>query len=204
VYVVVFEENGSDHGLQRAVGHAAYSNVFMRHGDIGLVHGFADAIEAWQGMDAEQAFPQGQIFFSPNASWLQPPGHAIRMVTDSFASLYLNTTLNNTDGGIDVVAMTNASAGTPIDSIVLRIVNFNQQGPPTPVVLDFGSGGWTVKQEATAMLLSDESSPFSPDPTLQNTLANPTAVLPREIYVYPGEAIMVPAMSFMTVLLSAA
>lgn len=204
VWAVVFEENGGDHGLLRGVGHAAFSNVFMRHGDIAVVHGFADAIEAWQGMDAEQAFPQGQIFFTPNASWLQPPGHAIAMVTDSFATYYLNTTLGSSGSGIDIVALTNATAGSAVDSIVLRIVNYNPEGSPTQINLDFGASGWTPKTTANAVVLNDVDSPMQPNALLQNTPADTAVVLPRQTVVDLSTGLMVPSMSFMTVFLESA
>ena len=68
---VILEENGDDHGLLRGLGHATYNNMFIRHSNIGKVHGYANAIEAWQGMDSEEAFPQGQIFYTSDISFGQ-------------------------------------------------------------------------------------------------------------------------------------
>ena len=55
---VILEENGGDHGLLRGLGHATYSNMMHRRSDFAPVHGYANALEAWQGMNSEQAFPQ--------------------------------------------------------------------------------------------------------------------------------------------------
>lgn len=63
---VILEENGNDHGLLRGLGHAAYSNMMHRHARLAPVHGYANALEAWQGMDVEQSFPQVRSTCAPN------------------------------------------------------------------------------------------------------------------------------------------
>ena len=81
---VILEENGGDHGLLRGLGHATYSNMMHRHADFGNVHGYANGLETFQGMDPEQAFPQGQLFMLPNMTWGQPTFHVIQMVAESY------------------------------------------------------------------------------------------------------------------------
>ena len=92
---VILEENGGDHGLLRGLGHATYSNMMHRHGDFAHVHGYANAMEAWQGMDVEQAFPQGQIFTLPNMTWGQPTYYVIQMVQLSYQPYNLQLSTNN-------------------------------------------------------------------------------------------------------------
>lgn len=118
---VILEENGDDHGLLRALGHAAYSNMMHRHGDFAVVHGYANALEAWQGMNSEQAFPQGQLFTLPNMTWGQPTYWVVRMVEESYQPrlLWLDSKWTARAGDtLDVVAVRGDS------SVVLRAVNF--------------------------------------------------------------------------------
>ena len=45
---------------------------------------YADALQAWQGMNVEQLFPQGQVFTLPNMTWGQPTFWVIKMVAESY------------------------------------------------------------------------------------------------------------------------
>ncbi len=106
---VILEENGGDHGLLRGLGHATYSNMMHRlmalfrrqlitgHADFGFLHGYANCLEAFQGMDVEQAFPQGQIFFLPNMTWAQPTYYVIQMVANSYQPYNMIASSNYTD-----------------------------------------------------------------------------------------------------------
>jgi len=119
---VCFEENGWDHDLLRGIGHAAFSMMYARHGDFAPVQGFADAIQAWQGMNAEQNFPQGALFTFPNMTFLQPPGHVIRMLSESKRPKLLGSVLNSGNTtGLDAVAIGNADGS----GVILRVVNWS-------------------------------------------------------------------------------
>jgi len=192
VRVVVFEENGGDHGLLRGVGHGAFSNVFMRHADIGIVHGFADAIQAWQGMDAEQAFPQGQLFFTPNATWLQPPGHVIRMIGESHQPRSLGVALSQpTASQVDVAAVADDEQSV----IVLRCANVAGGGGPAPLTLQFRDG-WLPQRLANMTVLADTANKGQPDRDAQNTPWAMDAVVPVTTLVDVTGPISLPPTSF--------
>jgi hypothetical protein len=100
---MILEENGSDHGLLRGMGHATYSNMMHRHGDFAQAHGYANCLEAYQGMDFEQMFPQGQVFFLPNMTWGQPTYYVVKMVQESYQPHNIPVSigsLQNVDGNL--------------------------------------------------------------------------------------------------------
>eukprot|EP01006_Ploeotia_vitrea_P037661 TRINITY_DN66158_c5_g11_i1.p1 TRINITY_DN66158_c5_g11~~TRINITY_DN66158_c5_g11_i1.p1 ORF type:complete len:692 (-),score=55.57 TRINITY_DN66158_c5_g11_i1:25-2100(-) len=70
--IIILEENGGDHGIGRAVGHALYGNVMLRNADLVVGHGYADCLEFWQGLDHEYAFNQGQLFVTADKSFGAP------------------------------------------------------------------------------------------------------------------------------------
>jgi hypothetical protein len=42
--------------------------MLQRRADLVPVHGYANGLQAWQGMDPENAFPQGQARYVQHAS----------------------------------------------------------------------------------------------------------------------------------------
>jgi hypothetical protein len=76
------------------------------HADFGVIHGYANCFEAFQGMDVEQAFPQGQVFHLPNMTWGQPTYYVIQMVAESYQpyNVLLTTAAIDLDG-LPFVAM---------------------------------------------------------------------------------------------------
>jgi len=165
---VILEENGGDHGLLRGMGHATYSNMMHRHADFGSLHGYANCLEAFQGMDVEQMFPQGQIFTLPNMTWGQPTYYVIQMVENSYQpyNLPLNTSLSPSVS-LDAVALGNDDAS----EVVIRVVNW---GAPTNI----------------SIVLQDVIAPASVDIAVlqgvtggdyeQNTPMNPTLISPQQ------------------------
>jgi len=116
--VGIFEENGWDHGLLRGLGHATYSGMMHRHGDFAQIHGYANCLQSWQGMDEEQAFPQGQAYTLPNMTWGQPTYYTIQMVAETFQPYVIpvKTSIPN----IDVVGVLSEDKRT----FSVRVVNW--------------------------------------------------------------------------------
>lgn len=141
-------------------------------------------------MNAEHAFAQGQLFYTQNTSWLQPPGHVFRMLKDSHRDYVVATNRSGLASGIDAIAVANAD----LSQIVVRIVNYIQGGAPASVSLNFGSGAWTPQQLATAQVLSGGSS--FPDPDAQNTPWAPDAFSPQSVVVDVTKPITVLPLSF--------
>jgi len=70
--VVVFEENGNRHDMQRALGHATTLNATRRHGDFVLADCTANALQPLHQND--NGWDQGTVFFTPDQAWPMPPG----------------------------------------------------------------------------------------------------------------------------------
>jgi hypothetical protein len=124
--IMLLEENAwptgpADHGLARGIGHAAYSAMLQRRGALVPVHGYANALQAWQGMDPENAFPQGQLFVLPNATIPQATYHVISMIEASWQPFVMgvNDGWNGTDGA-DALAVGSEDGRT----LVLRVANW--------------------------------------------------------------------------------
>lgn len=121
---VILEENGGDHGLLRGLGHATYNSLFIKYGDFGVVHGYANAIEAWQGMDTEFAFPQGQLFYTPNMTFGQPTFWVNKMLSETYLPYNIDVTSSSTTD-LNVVATASAKSGNA-QNVNVFIVNWGQ------------------------------------------------------------------------------
>lgn len=188
---VCFEENGNDHGLARGIGHAAYSMMYARHGDFAPVQGFADAIQAWQGMDAEQAFPQGAVFTFPNSTFLQPPGHVIRMLHETKRPKLIGLVMDagNTTG-FDAVAVGNSDGS----DVVFKAVNWS---PTQPVKLSLQIKGVGAARGRGQLLAGPVALAGGlPDGLADNSLGVPDRVSPVEVLLTAGESLSLPPLSF--------
>ena len=114
--VVIFEENGNLHNMQRALGHATVLNATRRHGDFVLVSCPANALQPWGQND--NGWNQGQIFFTPDRVWGMPPYYAQQMTARNHQPLRVVNTL---EGGpnLDVTATRSEDGKT----LVLHVVN---------------------------------------------------------------------------------
>ena len=193
--IMLLEENAwptgaADHGLARGVGHAAYSNMLHRRAGRVPVHGYANGLQAWQGMDPENAFPQGQLFLLPNATVPQATYHVIQMTSESWRP-YVLATSEGWDGasGADALALGSEDGR----SLVLRVANWG--GAPLRLSLRIAtavSPGLRVR----ARTLRGTSGAADEE----NTPGEPARVAPRDDpqprdYV-PGMLIELPDLSF--------
>jgi len=194
---VILEENGDDHGLLRALGHAAYSNMMHRHGDFAVVHGYANALQAWQGMNSEQAFAQGQVFMLPNMTWGQPTYWVLRMVEESYQPRLLRLADKWTAQAgdtLDVVAVRGDS------TVVLRVVNFGNADVPLRVAFDHvgpstATGGPVPPSHCTVSVLQGQDG----GPLEENTpwdTHRVAAAVRDQLYDAAARTLHVPRMSF--------
>lgn len=97
--VAVFEENGSKHGIQRALGHAGNLNAIRRHNESVLTSSPANALQPYLQNDND--WDQGQIFFSPDQVWGMPPFYSQQMQAAQHLPLRVQSSVL---GGLDVTA----------------------------------------------------------------------------------------------------
>jgi len=195
---VVLEENGHDHGMLRALGHATYSNMIHRHADVVTISGYTNALQAWQGSNKEHAFPQGQIFMLPNTTWGQPTFWVIQMIADSFRPrvLQLDPDWQTYGDGskVDVVAVSSEDGA----SLVLRAANWDESAATLVRVVFHDS---LKKQQPTAvsvLLLQGTSG----DPLEENDPGMPHRVSPQnrtELFHAASQTLTLPALSYVVV-----
>ncbi|WP_449437428.1 hypothetical protein [Pedobacter steynii] len=97
--VAVFEENGSKHGIQRALGHATNLNAIRRHNEFVLTSSPANALQPYLQNDND--WDQGQIFFTSGRVWGMPPFYSQKMQAENYLPLRV---LSKVEGSLDVTA----------------------------------------------------------------------------------------------------
>ena len=182
--VVVFEENGNRHDLQRALGHATTVNATRRHGDFVIADCAANCLQPWQQND--NGWDQGQIFFTPDHVWEMPPYDVNKILAEDALPLRVES---KTDANLDVL-VTRSEDGK---AIVLSIVNVGDQPIQTSVLLD----GFQAK--------SCRIRSLSGDLMITNPPQGPRSVVPREtklsVNVRPI-SVTIPAHSFSSIRLA--
>ncbi|TCC98216.1 beta-L-arabinofuranosidase domain-containing protein [Pedobacter psychroterrae] len=112
--IAVFEENGSKHGIQRALGHATNLNAIRRHSESVLTSSPANALQPYLQNDND--WDQGQIFFTSDKVWGMPPFYSQKMQAENHLPLRVQV---EADGLLDVTATRNE----PGDTLALHVVN---------------------------------------------------------------------------------
>ncbi len=112
--IAVFEENGSKHGMQRALGHATNLNAVRRHSEDVLTSSPANALQPYLQNDND--WDQGQIFFTPDQVWGMPPFYAQQMQSENHLSLQVRSEV---EGKLDVTAAKSEDGRT----LALYVVN---------------------------------------------------------------------------------
>ena len=112
--VVVFEENGGLHNMQRALGHATTLNATRRHGSFVLADCPANCLQPWHQND--NGWDQGQIFFTPDRVWGMPPFYAQQLLSQDRQPLRVESVAT---AGLDVLATRSLNGKT----VTLTVVN---------------------------------------------------------------------------------
>merc|ERR1712039_1063809 len=79
VKLVIFEENGNTHNLQRALVHAGMHIVASYFGGFLLLDAAANGLQVFSQND--NTWDQGQIFMTPDKAWLSPFGWSQSMLS---------------------------------------------------------------------------------------------------------------------------
>ena len=114
--VVIFEENGNHHDLQRALGHATTLNAVRRHGDLVAVDCEANGLQPWRQND--NGWDQGHVFFTPSQVWGMPPYYAQQMASENHQPLVVSSQVTG-GNDLDVTATKSADGQT----LCLHVVN---------------------------------------------------------------------------------
>ena len=145
----VLEENGGTHNMLRMLGHVTQNHALSRLGEFIVVNTVATGLQPL-GRNSN-GWDQGNIYFTPNASWLAPPAVATRMIAEASQGLpeVLNVTAppaldvlasKSTDGtrlGIRVANPTNASvqADFQIDGMSVGVVQAQVLAAASPLAV---------------------------------------------------------------------
>lgn len=171
--IAVFEENGSKHGMQRALGHATNLNAIRKHNENVLTSSPANALQPYLQNDND--WDQGQIFFTPNQVWGMPPFYSQKMQAENYQPLRV---YSKADSTLDVTATRSEDGKT----LVLHIVNTLAQERSTTIELLNFEGR---KEEAEAFTLSGELNAVNmPDKPKQHETVTSKVVLPGKLPVY--------------------
>ncbi|MFI5194408.1 MAG: alpha-L-arabinofuranosidase C-terminal domain-containing protein [Chitinophagales bacterium] len=157
----IFEENGSKHDLQRALGHASTLNAVRRHGDFLLTSCAANALQPYRQND--NGWDQGQIFFTPSRVWAMPPYYAQQMAAENAQPFRI---FSSVSGDLDVTATRNEKS----DVLVLHVVNPTASTIKTQITLKGFAG---AKPKVKVFTLTG-------DPGEENTPENPEKIITTE------------------------
>lgn len=173
----VFEENGNTHDMARALAHATMLNVVRRSNGFVPLDSPANALQPDQQND--NGWDQGQIFFSPASTWMQPPYYAQQMAAENHHSQMV--AISSSVRGSDITATRNED-GT---EIVVHVVNYLTSKRNINLVLqNFG--------EVESITYSSLSGPKDG----VNTMLCPRRYVPVEGTITPGDPLPVEPYSY--------
>lgn len=152
--IAIFEENGSKHGIQRALGHATNMNAVRRHNDNVLTSSPANALQPYLQNDND--WDQGQVFFTSDQAWGMPPFYAQKMQAENHLPLLVQS---QTESSLDVTATRSEDGNT----LVLHVVNTNPDNIQTTITLNGFEGR---KTEAETFVLSGDLNSRNTPPEL--------------------------------------
>lgn len=153
--VAVFEENGGLHNLQRALGHATTLNAIRKMGDFVLTSTPANGLQP--DGENDNSWDQGQIFFTADKVWGQPPFYAQQMAAATNQPLLLKTSAT---GSLDVTATRSEDGNT----LVLHVVNLSNATKTSELVLqEFLNRRQTAVAYTLTGQLADENTVDNPE-----------------------------------------
>lgn len=159
--VAIFEENGRNHGLDRALGHAVMMETVREMGDDLLTSCPANAFQPY--LHNDNWWDQGSVFFTTDKVWLSPCGYAQKMASDFHREQLVASGSDN-----DKVSVS-ATKSRDGKSVVLHIVNSLH----APRKLELS--GLADMRLAKVMTLT------GPSDRANNIPENPTRISPQDI-----------------------
>jgi DUF1680 family protein len=177
--IAVFEENGSKHGIQRALGHATNLNAIRKHSEYVLTSSPANALQPYRQNDND--WDQGQIFFNPDQVWGMPPFYSQKMQAENHLPLRVESMV---EGTLNVTATLSEDKKT----LALHVVNVGIELSTSLNIIGFRLSAKDVDAYSIAGDLRSKNSPEHPDQfkTEHKTIAidpqNPSYIFPSNSY----------------------
>jgi len=159
--IAPLEENGQNHNMERALGHAHNHNTFARMGDYLPAIAVANTLQAYQ---QEIIWSQGKTFFTSSKVWFQPPYYVDQMIAQNWASNVVNTDFTSPQDALDAMAKTTNNG----KALVLQVVNLEPTRIETEIALD---GFKPSRPKAFVTQIAG-------DLELENTLEEPKKIVP--------------------------
>jgi alpha-L-arabinofuranosidase len=176
----VLEENGGRHDLQRALGHARIVNTLQRLGDEVLIDCPANCLQPWQQHDNN--WDQGQVFFTPDNVWGQPPFYSQQMIARNYLPLCVQADFDN--DALDVTATRSNDSSV----VVVKVVNLT----PDPVATELT---FATDLAATRLTVTTLTGPLDAENTpdnLENVIPSVDVIDPAETQrTFPGHSFTV-------------
>ena len=176
----IFEENGNNHDMRRALGHASVLIACRELGDFLLTSCPANALQPYNHND--NGWDQGQVFFTPDKAWLQPCGWAQAMASSVHRDLLVESRV---EGGDLEVSATRDRKGT---SVVLHLVNGKDEA--RDLTVDFGAEAGLVLKRAVCLSAASPRDHNPPD--------DPERVSPKDVTETFRPAMRLPPKSYVT------
>ena len=161
--MAIFEENGNEHGLRRALVHAGVLGICRELGDFLLTSCPANALQPYR--QNENGWDQGQVFFTPDKVWLQPCAWAQQMASSNHRDLLVS------GASSDPEVLVSATKSRDGASVVLHFVNVATSSKKVDLSFADGSGRRVVR--ATALT--------GDGPLADNTPEDMTRVAPKDV-----------------------
>ncbi|RZM19518.1 MAG: hypothetical protein EOO88_37835 [Pedobacter sp.] len=176
--VAVFEENGSKHGMQRALGHATNLNAIRRHSENILTSSPANALQPYLQNDND--WDQGQIFFNSDQVWGMPPFHSQKMQAEQHLPLRVQSVV---DGLLDVTATRSEDGNT----LILHVVNTGNDVQSTIDLAGFDGRNDNV---AVSVLKGELTARNTPEKPQQYKTGNSTIQIKgdKPNYLFPANS----------------
>lgn len=152
----IFEENARSHNMRRALAHVGNLAAARETGGSLLTSCPANALQPWGQND--NGWDQGQIFFTPDKVWFQPPAWAQKMASESHRDLLV---AGNTDDPEIEVSATRDREGR---SVVLHLSNPTASARRAEFRFA-GERDWRLVRATVlaAPSLDEENTPDDPD-----------------------------------------
>jgi hypothetical protein len=151
--IAIFEENGATHNVERMLGHVVNQNAVRRHGDWVLTSSAANALEPY--LQNDNAWNQGQVFFTPDQVWGMPPFHAQKMASSHHQGNLVETKV---EGGLDVTATVSDDG----NCTVIHMVNLSDKEVPVALSVKGFEKPSSIKEISLSGGLKDVNSPTEP------------------------------------------
>lgn len=176
----IFEENGNNHDMRRALGHASVLIACREQGDFLLTSCPANALQPYNHND--NGWDQGQVFFTPDKAWLQPCAWAQAMASSAHRDILVGSKV---EGKELEVSATRDREGM---SVVLHLVN--GKNAARDLTVDFGAGAAFGLKRAVCL--------SSASPTDHNPPDDPERVRPKDVTAAFRSSIRLPPKSYVT------